>query len=65
MSQANRSSERLAFLLSSPETSMRPYPSPLEHLAAFAITFFSGVLSVLGLAAYLGRQRKKRDFYAS
>ena len=43
---------------------MRPCPSPLENLAAFAITFFSGVLCVLGLAAYLDRQRKGRDFDA-
>jgi len=53
----------LAFLcLFAKESCVRPScPSPLENLAAFAITFFSGVLSVLGLAAYLERQRKGRD----
>jgi hypothetical protein len=38
---------------------MRPLcPSPLENLTAFAIAFFSGVLSVLGLSHYLHRMHK-------
>ena len=39
---------------------MRPCPSPLETLAAVAITFFSGALCALGLAAYVERLRKER-----
>lgn len=40
---------------------MRPLcPSPMESLAAFAIAFFSGVLSVLSLAAFIKRQAKDR-----
>lgn len=35
---------------------MRPLcPSPLESLGAFAIAFFSGALSVLGLSRYLNK----------
>ncbi len=36
---------------------MRPCPSPLENLAAFAIAFFSGVISVIGLSNALSRSR--------
>lgn len=32
-----------------------PCPSPLESLSAFAIAFFTGALSVLGLSRYLYR----------
>jgi hypothetical protein len=38
---------------------MRPLcPSPLENLAAFAIAFFTGALSVLSLSRYLRRMRQ-------
>lgn len=33
-------------------------PSPLENLAAFAIAFFTGALSVLSLSRYLRRIRQ-------
>lgn len=35
---------------------MRPIcPSPLENLAAFAIAFFSGVMTVVGISSYFRR----------
>lgn len=38
---------------------MRPLcPSPLENLAAFAIAFFSGALSVLSMSRYIHRIRR-------
>jgi hypothetical protein len=37
---------------------MRPYPSPLEHLAAFSIVFATAFLSAVSLAAYLERVRR-------
>jgi hypothetical protein len=33
-------------------------PSPLENLAAFAIAFLSGALSVLSLSRYVSRIRR-------
>jgi len=35
-----------------------PCPSPLENLAAFAIAFFSGALSVLSLRYYVHRTHR-------
>ncbi len=32
--------------------------SPLEYLAAFAITFFAGVLTSAGLRAYIDKIRR-------
>jgi hypothetical protein len=32
---------------------MRPYPSPLEDLAAYAIAFFSGILFTVSLTSYV------------
>lgn len=37
---------------------MRPYPSPLEDLAAFAIAFFSGVVFTISMTSYVKRLRK-------
>jgi hypothetical protein len=42
---------------------MRPCPSPLENLAAFAIAFFSGVISVLSLSRLM--HRPPRDPFRS
>lgn len=39
---------------------MRPCPSPLENLAAFAIAFFSGVMSVISISSYLRRTLNDR-----
>lgn len=37
---------------------MRPYPSPLEDLAAFAIAFFSGIVFTISMTSYVKRIRK-------
>jgi len=40
---------------------MRPLcPSPLENLAAFAIAFFSGVMTVVGISSYFRRTPDSR-----
>lgn len=40
---------------------MRPLcPSPLESLAAFAIAFFSGVMTVVGISSYVRRTLDSR-----
>lgn len=38
---------------------MRPYPSPLEDLAAYAIAFFSGILFTVSLTSYLKHLRQE------
>lgn len=44
---------------------MRPFPSPMEHLTAFAIVFEAGVLTAASFAAYLEQVRRNavRDHY--
>lgn len=37
---------------------MRPIPSPLEHLTAFAIVFAAGVLTAASFAAYMEQVRR-------
>ena len=39
---------------------VRPNPSPLEDLAAFAIAFFSGVFFAVGMNAYIDCLRQER-----
>lgn len=38
---------------------MNNTPSPLEHLAAFAIVFAAGILSAATLGTYIGHLRRK------
>jgi hypothetical protein len=37
---------------------MRPYPSPLEELAAFSIAFLSGVAFGVSMISYAKRLRR-------
>ncbi|WP_290643888.1 hypothetical protein [Aquabacterium sp.] len=39
---------------------MRPYPSPLEDLAAFAIAFFSGIAFAVSMTSYVKYLRKEQ-----
>jgi VIT1/CCC1 family predicted Fe2+/Mn2+ transporter len=36
-------------------------PSPLEALAAFAITFVAGIVTTAALGSYIGRLRKAAE----
>ena len=40
-------------------------PSPLETLAAFAIVFVAGILSVMGVKAYAEKIRREHNGTAS
>lgn len=44
---------------------MRPTTSPLEHLAAFAIVFASGILTAASFVTFMEHVRRKaiRDHY--
>lgn len=38
---------------------MYPTNSPLEHLAAFAIVFVTGVITTIGLGNYIARVKNR------